>query len=137
MLDKTEVQKQEEDIRVKVQKLSSDNKKEFYTKAEKEIKDPDTYAVLNWLFLTGLHHFYLKKWLRGGINILLFTLGIILLFTENIYFGIGIGIIAAVFIIELNELFQSQIIVQDYNNKISKKLINEILHENVDKSDNE
>lgn len=136
MLDKEEVQKKEEDIRVLVQELSSENRKEFYEKVENDIKDPDTYAVLNWLLLTGLHHFYLKKWLRGGINISLFTIGLILLFTENIYFGIGIGIIAAVLIIELNELFQAQVIVQNYNNKISEKLINELLDKNINKLDN-
>ncbi|WP_024954019.1 membrane protein [Sulfurospirillum arcachonense] len=126
MLNKDKVVKEEDILREKVQNLPDNLKKQFYEKIEKEIKDPDTYAVLNWLFLTGIHHLYLKKWLKGAINLILFIVGIVLLFDENIYFGVGIGILVAIFIIELNELFQSQIIVHNYNNEVTQKILEEL-----------
>jgi four helix bundle protein len=67
-LDKERVADTADALRVKVLELSEDDRRSFYRLVKKKIKDPDTYAVLNWLVLTGLHHFYLGQWLRGTIN---------------------------------------------------------------------
>lgn len=120
-MNNDDVKKEEELLRNKILLLSDENRKVFYENVEKQIKDPDTYATLNFLFLTGLHHFYLQKWLKGAINLSLFVLGLILLFGSTFSYGFGLGILLAVFILELNELFRSQIIVQDYNNKVLEK----------------
>jgi len=125
MLDKDEVLKKEDLLREEVHNLSIENKKLFYLKIENKIKDPDTYAALNWLFLAGLHHFYLQKWVQGIINLSLFVISIFLLFSEYTYWGIGI--LFAVFIVELKDLFQSQSIVFDYNNKMSEKILQELM----------
>ena len=126
MQSQEEVNKEENNLRNEIQKLSDENKKIFYSKIEKEIKDPDTYAVLNWLFIAGLHHFYLKKWLNGTINLMVFLVGVILTFFDNnIFFGIGVGMFLSLFIIELIQLFKSQLILQDYNNIVTKRLLNE------------
>ena len=126
MQSQEEVNKEENNLRNEIQKLSDENKKIFYSKIEKEIKDPDTYAVLNWLFIAGLHHFYLKKWLNGTINLMIFLVGVILAFSDNItFFGIGVGMLLSLFIIELIQLFKSQLILQDYNNIVTKRLLNE------------
>ena len=120
-MNSNELEKQEELLREKIAKLSNENRKKFYERIEEEIKDPDTYATLNFLFLAGLHHFYLGKYLRGGINLGLFTLGLILLFGSSFSYGFGLGIILAIFVLELNELFKSQLIIHSYNNKILEK----------------
>ena len=120
-MNNDDVKKEEELLRNKILLLSDENRKVFYENVEKQIKDPDTYAALNFLFLTGIHHFYLQKWLKGTINLSLFVLGLILLFGSTFSYGFGLGILLAVFILELNELFRSQIIVQDYNNKVLEK----------------
>ena len=127
MKNKEELEKEEAILRVQVQELSQDKRKLFYSKAEKEIKDPDTYAVLNWLFIAGLHHLYLKKWLNACINIIVFLLGIILLFSDDgVFFGVGGGMLLSLFIIELFQLFKSQEIILEYNNQVSEKLLNEL-----------
>lgn len=124
MQNQEEIEKEENNLRNKIQELSDDNKKIFYLKIEKEIKDPDTYAVLNWLFIAGIHHFYLKKWLNGTINIVVFSIGMLLLFADNdIFFGIGIGMLLSLFIVELIQLFKSQLIIQYYNNQVTKRLL--------------
>ncbi|MCJ8325835.1 MAG: hypothetical protein MJK08_01945 [Campylobacterales bacterium] len=124
MLNSDDVKKEEEKIRKEIFLLDDESKKSFYNNISNEIKDPDTYAVLNWLFITGLHHFYLKKYTKASINLSLFLISFILMFSD-IYL-LAIGIFIAVFIMELNQLFYSQIIVQDYNNKILKKSLEKI-----------
>ncbi len=51
MLIQEEVDKEEELLRARVNKLSDSNRKSFFSKVKKRIKDPDTYATLNWFFL--------------------------------------------------------------------------------------
>ena len=121
------ITRDENALREKIKNLSDNDRKLFYLKVENKIKDPDTYAVLNWLFIAGIHHFYLKRWLKGFINISVFIVGIILLFAnDGISFGIGIGMLLALFIVELVQLFKSQDIVQDYNNIVTEKILEEI-----------
>ncbi len=96
----------------------------FFQEAEKRLKDPDTYATLNYLFIAGLHHFYLGNWLRGVINLTVFLVGVVMLFTPMII--MGILLIVAISVIELYALFKSQLIVQDYNNAVMQKIYQEI-----------
>jgi hypothetical protein len=58
------ITRDDEKIREEVSSLYDDMRAQFYKSADRALKDPDTYAVLNWLFLTGLHHFYLKEILK-------------------------------------------------------------------------
>lgn len=122
MLIQEEVDKEEELLRARVNKLNDADRKSFFSKVKKSIKDPDTYATLNWFFVTGLHHFYLGKWLRGTFNLLVFILGVVLIL---INIQIGWFFILFISIIELWALFRSQIIIQDWNNKIYRQFLNE------------
>ena len=70
------VEQTEENLRTLVRQLSEADRKEFYQDFSNRIKDPDTYAVLNFFFVTGLHHFYLKKHVRGSMNLFIFVFGI-------------------------------------------------------------
>lgn len=124
MLNIDEVNQKEESLRIKINTLSEEKRKEFFLKVKDEIKDPDTYAALNWFFVTGLHHFYLGKWLNGIINLFTFILGVILIMIN--YTEIGISLILIISIIELWALFRSQIIIQDWNNQIYEKVFNNI-----------
>ena len=51
----------EEQLRTLVADLTPEQRKRFYVEQTKQLKDPDTYAALNWLFLGGFHHLYLRK----------------------------------------------------------------------------
>lgn len=124
MLSKEDVQKKEESIRQLIRELPETTRAEFYRETGKKIKDPDTYATLNYLFIAGLHHFYLGKWARGLINISVFVFGIILAFISSPRYGVGL--IIAISIVELYALFRSQIIVQDYNNRIMEQIYRDI-----------
>ncbi|MBX3628581.1 MAG: TM2 domain-containing protein [Nitrosomonas sp.] len=124
MLSDSEVTEEEERIRKLVRQLPDDKRFVFFQEAEKRLKDPDTYATLNYLFIAGLHHFYLGNWLRGVTNLAIFLIGIVMLFTSMRI--VGILLILTVSVIELYALFKSQIIVQAYNNAVMKKIYREI-----------
>ena len=123
-LNQSEVDAREEEIRLVVRELPDGTRKKYYEQAEKRLKDPDTYAVLNYLFIAGLHHFYLGRWFRGLVNLTVFGGGVYLLFLEQWQNGlIVIGIITA---LELYALFRSQIIVKHYNNGIAQEILDSL-----------
>ena len=120
-----EVVDQEEDlIKQSINQLSESERKTYFRIVESRIKDPDTYAVLNWFFLAGLHHFYLEYWVKGCVHLVIFATGAILIILGLSW--LGILIILSISIIELCALFQAQIIIQNYNNQVMKKAIVEV-----------
>ena len=121
MLRKETVNQKEEEIRELVRGLPNEKRKAFFEIADKKLKDPDTYATLNYMFIAGLHHFYLERWVRGGLNLGIFLLGIIFLFTGR--WGFGLLAIFGITVAESYSLFLSQIIVQDHNNKVMIRIL--------------
>ncbi len=119
------LRQEEDELRLEIGKLSAEQKQQYYALEVKQVKDPDTYAALNWFFLAGLHHFYLGKWQRGVINLVLMSLGIIFLLTLNSALFGGVSI-ALVLIIELPQLFNSEKIVHRYNNEVMKTLLKQV-----------
>tara|TARA_R110001599_G_scaffold198340_3_gene395039 strand:- start:1183 stop:1575 length:393 start_codon:yes stop_codon:yes gene_type:complete len=101
-----------ESLRHKVEGLSNAQRAEYYAQYTHAIKDPDTYAVLNWVFLAGLHHFYLQHYLRGLLNLSVMTIGIALCFVLPM---LGGALILLITLIELPALFRSQLIVEAHN----------------------
>ena len=119
------IQAEEERIRQWVRELPDDKRMAFFKQAEKSLKDPDTYATLNYLFIAGLHHFYLGKWIRGSINLLIFVAGVLCIFTGLT--GLGILILIAISAVELKALFKAQLVIQDYNNRVMQAIYREIV----------
>lgn len=127
MKDNEAIQQEEERIRRLVRELPDEKRALFFKQAEKHLKDPDTYATLNFLFIAGLHHFYLGKWIRGSINLFIFLMGVVLLFTGLAFTGVLLLVVISV--IELKALFKSQIVVQDYNNGVMEAIYREIIRQ--------
>ena len=121
-LRQSEVKAAEENLRTAISKLDDEQRAAFFDLYHKKLKDPDTYAVLNWLFLTGMHHFYLGKLVRGTINFVVMIWGFTLLFNDP---GWGILMILAVLLVEIPALFRSQIIVQHHNLTAGERLLKE------------
>lgn len=120
-MDSETVKQHEEALRQQVRQLDEPQRKQFYHQFNQQMKDPDTYAVLNYLFLAGLHHFYLGKMARGWGNLLIFGLGLLLMIVGLAW--IGFAVILAITIIELKALFQSETIVTDHNNRLMESLL--------------
>jgi len=121
MLSQETVDQEEELIRQAASQLSDNKRKIYFSIVKKQIKDPDTYAVLNWFFIAGLHHFYLNNWVQGVVDLAIFLVGVILIFAGMEWFGILM--ILGISIIELYALFRSQIIVKNYNNQVMRNAI--------------
>lgn len=124
MLSQELVEQEEESIREAINLLSDNERKNLFYNAKKDIKDPDTYAALNWFFVAGLHHFYLRRWIKGSIDLVVFLIGVVLIFLGQSW--PGFFVIIAISIVELYALFRSQLIVQNYNNQVMKKAIEDI-----------
>ncbi|MCS0323649.1 hypothetical protein [Vibrio diabolicus] len=118
-----QLEQKEELLRSQVNSLPETQKKEFYERQSKNLKDPDTYATLNWFFLGGFHHCYLGKYALFAFELTLLTISII---------GLILGHSSALFILvllvvyELPQLFFSQKIARQHNYKLSCKIFNDV-----------
>ena len=120
-LNAEEVDRQEEELRLRARELSDEARKLYFERFKKEMKDPDKYAVLNWFFLTGLHHMYLGDFVRGAINLALMVWAIIMLFTP--FWPLGVVIVIAILALELMALFRSQTVVANHNNQVAEEIL--------------
>lgn len=121
MLNQHQVDAEEERLREIVRELSEEQRRLFYRDLKSELRDPDTYAALNWGLLVGLHHFYLKNWAHGLCDIAAFLVGILLIFTGYFWPGVALLLILAGW--EIWTLFRAQMIVQDSNNRAYRRLL--------------
>lgn len=116
---------EENRLREQISRLNIEQKRHYYDLEVNNLKDPDTYAVLNWFFITGLHHFYLGKWKRGVINLTLMLIGCMLILIGP-FVTIGVTLVLFTFIIELPQLFKSQSIIHAYNNRLMEELLDQV-----------
>jgi TM2 domain-containing membrane protein YozV len=123
MLDQQAVDAEEERLRELATALPDLQRQQYFQQLKRELRDPDTYAALNWCFLAGLHHFYLGQWQRGLFNLLVFMAGLALLFSPWPWWGLLFIVLISV--AELWALFRSQIIIQHWNNQIMRRLLEE------------
>jgi hypothetical protein len=120
------LEKDEEEIRQKVQLLTESQRKYYYDRLDSELRDPDTYAVLNYFFIAGIHHFYLKRYLRGIIEVSLYLLGFGLLLGGAAI--VGFILLLGVSLVEISSLFRSQVIVKQHNLQLMRDILHEASH---------
>ena len=116
----------EEKIRILAGELPGDKRLLFWTEVQKKLKDPDTYAAMNFAFMFGLHHFYVGKWIRGLLAISLFVLGLITLFVVPM---VGVLLIACIICSAIPALFRSDTIVRQYNNELMEQMYRQVKHD--------
>ncbi|MCA0937199.1 hypothetical protein LCL85_16785 [Vibrio alginolyticus] len=117
------LERNEELLRKQVSLLPESQRKEFYRRQSEELKDPDTYAALNWLFLGGFHHCYLGKYTLFAVELILLSVSII---------GFVLGHPSALLILillvayELPQLLFSQKIARQHNYHVSCEIFNDV-----------
>jgi len=126
MLNRQHLEQQQEQLRQQINRLPAEQRKQFYQAWEKQVKDPDSYAVLNYLLLAGLHHFYLHKWLRGAVNLLVSLVALLLLLFG--VWSLGLCLLVAISLIELPALFRANLQVLAYNNQKMQQLLEQVQH---------
>ncbi|SBS29223.1 hypothetical protein MAQ5080_01333 [Marinomonas aquimarina] len=122
-LKSDQVEAQEEALRQALRGLSDPQRSAFYKAYNPQIKDPDTYATLNWCFVAGLHNFYLKQWAAGLFDLILMLVGVFMLV---VFWPVGVALLVFVTLIELPALFRSQLIVADYNNRLGWEVLKSV-----------
>ena len=124
-LKKDLVEYESQRLKERVRELNDDQRRHYFNLLEPALKDHDTYAVLNYLLLPGLHHFSLGKFFRGSLNLIILLTGTSLIFFTK-YVFVGTLIIFFILIVELLALFRSQVIVMNHNNHLSKEILESI-----------
>ena len=124
-LKKDLVEYESQRLKERVRELNDDQRRHYFNLLEPALKDHDTYAVLNYFLLPGLHHFYLGKFFRGSLNLIILLTGTSLIFFTK-YVFVGTLIIFFILIVELLALFRSQVIVMNHNNHLSKEILESI-----------
>ena len=124
-LKKDLVEYESQRLKERVRELNDDQRRHYFNLLEPALKDHHTYAVLNYLLLPGLHHFYLGKFFRGSLNLIILLTGTSLIFFTK-YVFVGTLIIFFILIVELLALFRSQVIVMNHNNHLSKEILESI-----------
>ena len=122
-LDAEAVQAADEACQKRARALPEQQRRRYHQLCHQRLKDPDTYAVLNWFFIAGLHHFYLGKIRRGAVNLAIMALGVTLMTLGELVFGALA--LTAVFLIELPALLRSQTIVAAHNVRIAEVALEE------------
>ena len=131
-----DIEQKEELLADKVRILDGEQKRKYYEQQVKRIKDPDTYASLNYCLILGLHHLYLGKLNTFLVETGILIIAILLAISEICVFGI-IGMLAILTIVgyQLIQLFFSQRIVRYFNYEQSCAIYNEIIDLDIHKED--
>lgn len=114
MFSEKELNLEETDLREQVALLSETQRQQYASFEKAALKNPSTYAILNWFFLLGLHHFYLHRWVRGMINLAL-TLASLYLIVIMDNRTSGGAVLLAVAIIEIPQLLNYEHLVHAFN----------------------
>lgn len=124
-----EIIEKEEELRDKVLKLTDEERKTYYKSLSDEIKDPDTYAVLNYFFTLGLHHLYVGKIKAFLQELLIILISLVLIFSQCQYaIYTGFVIFSCVSAYQIFQLFLSQRIIRHLNFEKSQKKYDEIIN---------
>lgn len=121
MLDQRRVNADEESLRQQVRDLPDAARARFYSEVGERLRDPDTYAVLSYSLICGIHHLYLRRYGLWLLELILSVIGILLLLTP--WLPAGVVLLIALLALELYCLFRSQVIVQDYNNRVMREVL--------------
>lgn len=124
-----QTEEKEEILRGKILELNEEDRLKFYSTQQEKIKDPDTYATLNYMFFLGLHHLYSGQYKTFLVEFTAIILSIILIYSEVDFLAtLGASGIIAILIYQASQLFMSQRIVRHRNYEISIEIYNNIIN---------
>jgi hypothetical protein len=114
MFSEKELNLEESILREQVAALSLEQQQHYRQLVDQARKNANTYGKLNLLCLIGVHHFYLQRWPRGGLN-LVSTLGAVYLLSTASSPLIGLSVLVANIIIEVPQMLNIEHIVHAHN----------------------
>lgn len=122
MFSEKELNLEETDLREQVALLSEAQQREYERLEKAALKSPATYALLNWFFPLGAHHFYLHRWVRGVINLALTLASLYLMLIEDSRTSGGV-LLLAMGIIEIPQLLNYEHLVHAFNIRTMRRCL--------------
>ena len=119
-----DLERRQEAVRQRVRRLSANEQQQFHARCQEALRDPQTYAATNAVFIGGLHHFYLGRWRRGLIDLALLLTAILLFLTGQPL--PGTLALAALVVLELPYLFFAPRIVERFNTERKEAILDRI-----------
>ena len=119
MFSEKELNLEETELREQISLLSQDEMARYLALEQSAFKRPGTYAALNSLYFLGAHHFYLRRWLRGLINLVLGVTALTLVLGAALLYGAVI--LLAMAIVEIPQLLNYEHLVHAYNNRAMRQ----------------
>ncbi|MDP2282922.1 MAG: hypothetical protein Q8L06_02190 [Pseudohongiella sp.] len=119
MFSEKELNLEEHQLREQIRRLTPAEKAIYDALEIPRLKLASTYVMLNWLFPLGVHHFYLRRWGRGLLDLFL-TLNIYLSLTRFSPWGdpnllISAMMCLALLSIELPQMLNARLLVHSRN----------------------
>ncbi len=125
MFSEKELNLEETELRDRVRNLPVAQRTRYDELERHLLKDPGTYLKLNWLFLFGAHHFYLRRWLRGVLNLTLTLAALYLIvYLDNPVYGVLV--LLALFIIEIPQLLNARHLVHAFNIRAMRRCLKRV-----------
>lgn len=122
MFSEKELNLEEHELREQIRSLHDSQRQYYLTLERAKLKSPDRYLLLNRLFPSGLHHFYLGRWGRGIVNSGLTVAGLaLLLVTDQVVYGLML--LTAMVFIEIPQLLNARHLVHSRNNRIMARCL--------------
>jgi len=113
---------EENELREQIRALPGPVRRRYLELESRSLKRTDRYRLLNLLFFTGVHHFYLRRWIRGLLNLLAFLAGISLVANDDLALY-GVLLLVALLIVEIPQMLNARHLVHNCNNRIMQKCL--------------
>jgi hypothetical protein len=119
MFSEKELNLEEHQLREQIRRLSPLEKSIYDALEIPRLKMASRYVQLNWLFPLGVHHFYLRRWERGLLDLFL-TFNVFLSLSSYSPWGDSNGLVggmlfAALLLIEIPQMLNARLLVHSRN----------------------
>ena len=126
MFSAKELNLEETELREQVALLDDAARAECARREQLERRRPRVYLALNLLFFVGAQHFYLRRWGRGALTLLVGLGALALLQWGDPWYGAGL--LLAMGIIEIPQLLNYELIVHAFNNRRLRQTLRHVRH---------
>ncbi len=124
MFSEKELNLDETELREQVALLNEPDLEAYVRCESVGVKRASVYAALNCLFFLGAHHFYLNRWLRGIIALLLGVSALSLVSSGQVLYGSVI--LLAMAIVEIPQLLNYEHLVHAHNNNVMRHCLTQV-----------
>ncbi|MGM0633840.1 MAG: hypothetical protein ACQETO_11805 [Pseudomonadota bacterium] len=113
---------EENELREQIRTLPETARRRYLELESGALKSAGRYRMMNLLFFTGLNHFYLRRWMRGTLNLGAFAGGLLLM-THDASRLYGMLVLVTLLIVEIPQMLNARLLVHSRNNRIMQECL--------------